>query len=247
MEQATSNIAIEQTKICTGTIGCGKIKPIFYFYKNKNGKYGRSSACIECVNKYHKQYSMSHKEEMAAKNKQAYQNNREERLEKQKAYSNAHKEEIKEYSANYYKDNKEDVIEKTKKYASDHRKEVAAYKKEWQHNNRDKINKRNAARELVDINFKLSNLLRKRINSVMKGRTKSGSAVRDLGCTIPELLTYFSTLFLLHPPNPKTGGMINWDNFGEWHIDHIIPLAAFDLTDRVQLLIACNYRNLRPL
>ena len=30
-------------------------------------------------------------------------------------------------------------------------------------------------------------------------------------------------------------------------IDHIKPLASFDLTNREQFLEACNYKNLQPL
>jgi hypothetical protein len=42
---------------------------------------------------------------------------------------------------------------------------------------------------------------------------------------------------------------MSWDNWTTdgWHIDHIKPLASFDLTDRQQLLLACHYTNLQPL
>ena len=42
---------------------------------------------------------------------------------------------------------------------------------------------------------------------------------------------------------------MSWDNWAldGWHIDHIKPLASFDLTDRQQLLEACHYTNLQPL
>ncbi len=69
---------------------------------------------------------------------------------------------------------------------------------------------------------------------------KSGSAVRDLGCTILELKAYLEARFL--------PGM-TWKNHGlkGWHIDHIRPLTSFDLADRAQLLQAVHYTNLQPL
>jgi len=69
---------------------------------------------------------------------------------------------------------------------------------------------------------------------------KAGSAVKDLGCTIPELIKYLESKFQL--------GM-TWENHSStgWHIDHIIPLCEFDLTDREQFLKAAHYTNLQPL
>lgn len=42
---------------------------------------------------------------------------------------------------------------------------------------------------------------------------------------------------------------MTWDNWAPkgWHVDHIIPLSSFDLTNRDQLLAACHYTNLQPL
>lgn len=42
---------------------------------------------------------------------------------------------------------------------------------------------------------------------------------------------------------------MSWDNWGiaGWHIDHKVPLAFFDLTDREQFLQAVHYSNLQPM
>jgi hypothetical protein len=91
-----------------------------------------------------------------------------------------------------------------------------------------------------DTSRKLSKRLRTRISDAVAGRAKIGSAVCDLGCTIDELKTHLESLF-------QTG--MTWDNYGHkgWHIDHIVPLCSFDLSDLDQFKKACHYTNLQPL
>lgn len=38
---------------------------------------------------------------------------------------------------------------------------------------------------------------------------------------------------------------MNWDNYGLWHIDHIIPLSSAK-TEK-EMIELCNYKNLQPL
>jgi 5-methylcytosine-specific restriction endonuclease McrA len=75
---------------------------------------------------------------------------------------------------------------------------------------------------------------------IKKGATaRTGSATRLFGCTLEHLRNHLESLF--------TRGMA-WENYGEyWHVDHIIPLAKFDLTQPAQKAIAFNWQNLRPL
>ena len=69
--------------------------------------------------------------------------------------------------------------------------------------------------------------------------SKTGSAVKDLGCSIPELKLYLEERF--------QPGM-TWDNYGSaWHIDHIRPLANYDLSDREVLKQLVHYTNLQPM
>lgn len=88
--------------------------------------------------------------------------------------------------------------------------------------------------------YKLANNLRTRINASIRNGSKAGSAVKSLGCSINELKVYLESKFL--------DGM-SWDNWSRtgWHIDHIIPLSSFDLTDIDQLKAACHFTNLQPL
>lgn len=86
----------------------------------------------------------------------------------------------------------------------------------------------------------LSSALRTRLRMAVRRGQKAGSAVRDLGCSIEELRKRLEVQF-------RPG--MTWENWSRtgWHIDHIRPLASFDLTDRTQLLQACHYTNLQPL
>lgn len=96
-----------------------------------------------------------------------------------------------------------------------------------------------ANRRKTDINFKLKNNLRTRINSALKvKRTSSISTL--IGCSIAELKSYLESKF--------QPGM-TWLNHTKdgWHIDHIKPLANFDLTNQEELYKACHYSNLQPL
>jgi hypothetical protein len=93
-----------------------------------------------------------------------------------------------------------------------------------------------------DLNFKLSCALRSRVHHAIRGNFKAGSAIRDLGCSIEAFKLYIEKQF-------KPG--MTWENWGHrgevWHLDHKIPLAYFDLIDRVQFLRACHFTNYQPL
>ena len=111
-----------------------------------------------------------------------------------------------------------------------------AYKKAPEQRARDRV--RTNKRYRTDLLFRLKALLRDRLNKALKHNFKSGSAVRDLGCSVEFLKQHLESQFQED---------MTWKNYGQWHIDHKKPLASFDLTDRKQFLKACHYTNLQPL
>ncbi len=89
-----------------------------------------------------------------------------------------------------------------------------------------------------DTRFKILGNLRTRLYNAIKGNVKSEPTLKLLGCTVEYLVS--------HLENQFAEGM-NWDNYGEWHVDHITPCASFDLSDPEQQKRCFHYSNLQPL
>lgn len=94
------------------------------------------------------------------------------------------------------------------------------------------------------VRAKLVKILRRRLEAstlaLKRGQSKSKTARELVGCDLDELRTHLESQF--HP------GM-TWGNHGYegWHVDHIRPLAAFDLSDPEQQKQAFHFSNLQPL
>lgn len=80
--------------------------------------------------------------------------------------------------------------------------------------------------------------LRCRLRKAIKLGIKIDTTETLLGCSFEQAKTHLETQF--------QPGM-TWENYGQWHIDHIIPCSFFDLTDVHQQRICFNYQNLQPM
>ena len=103
-----------------------------------------------------------------------------------------------------------------------------------------KIRKQSTTKYATDPLFKLPRVLRVRLYKSLKRASKSGSAVRALGCSIKEFKAYIEARF--------TPGM-SWNNWSPtgWHLDHIRPIAMYNLADPDEILAAFHYSNYQPL
>lgn len=86
--------------------------------------------------------------------------------------------------------------------------------------------------------FALKNRLRSRVNICIrkKGWSKKSKTIKMLGAEWEIVKAHLESLFV--------DGM-SWENRGDWHIDHIVPLAAAQNEEELEKL--CHYTNLRPL
>lgn len=98
-----------------------------------------------------------------------------------------------------------------------------------------------AERHRTDMQFRMSRILRGRIRSALKGKCKSAKTRELVGCSIPQLIKHIESQF-------KKG--MTWKNHGRgekcWHVDHIMPCVAFDLTKADHQKRCFHWTNLRP-
>lgn len=94
--------------------------------------------------------------------------------------------------------------------------------------------------ELVIAQRKVANTCRARLGTAIRqaGAKKSASTFSLIGCSIEFLKDWIQRKF-------KRG--MRWNNHGDWHIDHIVPCAAFDLRTKEGQQTCFHYSNLRPL
>ena len=97
-----------------------------------------------------------------------------------------------------------------------------------------------SGRRFAEPSFRMSLVLRNRLWSAIRGGRgrKHSSASVLVGCAWDHLRTHLESQFTL--------GM-TWENYGQWHIDHIRPCASFDLSDLEQQKECFHYTNLQPL
>jgi len=128
----------------------------------------------------------------------------------------------------YYESNKEKISEYYSEWREDNKERLKEYQKKWREENRDKLRKtkrdyeRN--RKASDPLYKLISNFRTAIYQVLKESNveKNGHYFDILGYNPEELINHLEKQF--------TEGM-TWDNYGEFHVDHKLPISSFNIKE----------------
>jgi hypothetical protein len=109
-------------------------------------------------------------------------------------------------------------------------------------------NKDNAARRSERSIKKYNEDPATRLNSLMSGAVKRGLSAGKMGRSWKDLVDFSIPELKRHLERQFTCGM-NWKNMGEWHIDHRVPLAAFEFSkaEDDDFKAAWSITNLQPL
>lgn len=153
-------------------------------------------------------------------------------------HADAHRERVKKYN----KENRDGQKRRQKRYDETHQEQVKARRKIWYLQHLPDIlawqSNYQKNRYHTDPCYRLSKNLRSRVGRAIARDSKSDGTLALLGCSVQELKDKLESKF--------SNGM-SWDNCGRWSIDHIIPCAAFDLTNPVHQRACFNWRNLQPM
>jgi hypothetical protein len=141
----------------------------------------------------------------------------------------------------YSQKNKKSILKKQKEYYLKNKEKISQQKRKYQEKNIEKRRKYKKiyekCRKQQDSSYKLIQNYKTRLYKALKGvGTKSQSTTKMLGCSVEDFCSHIEKQF--------TNGM-SWENYGQWHIDHIIPLAsAHSIKGKEKLF---HYSNCQPL
>ena len=220
------------TKICS-ICKIEKTLDQFYYEKSK-GKY--RPECKTCNYQRVKKWRQSNKDKIHNQYLRYYEKNQELVKTRNKKWSNANKDKIKEIAHKYYLKNRNYILEKQKEY----KKLNPNQYKNWWAKNKQRLCNVFKERYYTDPKFHINHTISNRIRSSLKSG-KNGHRWESLvGYTLTELMEHLESKF--------QPGM-TWDNYGEWHIDHIIPISYFDYSsyDDETFKICWDLNNLQPL
>ena len=220
------------TKVCTK---CKAIKTLNEFHKSTRDGY--RSQCKPCKKESDKKWREDNKEkDLEIKKKWRIENE-----EYSSKYYENNKEKISHYNKIYYSINNENIILSSKKYYEDNRGKCIEKSRDHYNNikDSDEFRKRNSSYmkrmyKKKPYVFIQRNILKRHLKYINSEKTTRTSII--LGYTPLELKKHLECLF-------KEG--MKWENYGEWHVDHIKPICKFD---KSELPIVVNaLENLQPL
>lgn len=222
---------------------CQIEKSLNLYGDNKNNSDGKSIYCKDCEKLRGKDYRDKYRDRvnLSAKN---WRKNNPENYKKtiqnylEKNPNMTSKERLKIYRQDEKFREKEQI--RRKEYYRNNIEKERIKSKEYYHLNREILRKKTDVwkkkKMKEDGFYRMKKNLRDRIRLYLIDETKSKRTKDIVGLDKLDFKTYIECKF--------TEGM-TWENYGKWHLDHIIPLCQ--AKDNDEALLLNHYTNLQPL
>ena len=195
---------------------------------------------------YDRKYYIGHKEEKKERNKQWRKDNPDRMKELIRIWHRNHPEKYNEYTKQWRKNHPEKRKEIDRQWAANNPEKVKAKNKKYHENNPEKIRKtrRNWERNTRRTNLKdnLSCRIKTMMSRCLKKNKNNRSWKNFVNYSLSDLIKH------LKKTMPKG---YSWNDYlnGRLHIDHIIPISAFNFTkpEHVDFKRCWTLKNLRLL
>jgi 5-methylcytosine-specific restriction endonuclease McrA len=183
-------------------------------------------------------YARCKKCRLSTKIKYERENKEKHLISRRKFYANNQEREVAR-RAKWRKENKEKHRAGSKIWAQNNPERVKGHKKAFSERHPGYASKIHAKLIAESLEYRLARAMRSRFHNALK-KDKTYSIFDICDYTVGELKTHLESLF--------TEGM-SWDNYGQtgWVIDHIRPLASFDIVNKEEMTKAWTLSNLQPL
>jgi len=164
--------------------------------------------------RYSKEYCRKNSEKLSERSRKYYRDNSE-KLKKshrkywKKYYENNIKK-LKEKVQIYYKKHPEKIIERRNRYKKYYQKNLVEIRKKY---------RKYGAKRRLNLTFRLSNAMSTLIWYSLKGNKNGHHWEILVNFTLADLKLHLEKLF-------KPG--MSWNNYGKWHIDHVIPVSWWE-------------------
>jgi hypothetical protein len=203
-----------------------------YYYNNLEKSKSRS-----------KKWKLDNKEKVNQYKREYYKLHSEKSKEDVKRYIEKNIDKVRERRRKYYLDNIEKFKEAHKKRYAKYKEEIKLKSKQWASDNPDKVRKYSRSKKIryrknpmKKLNFNISYGVWLSIKENKKNRHWETL----VGYTLQQLKLHLEKQF-------KDG--MTWENYGEWHIDHRLPIAVhnFNSPDDIDFKKCWALKNLQPL
>ena len=128
--------------------GCGEVKAVEAFSRNKSKKDGLKSWCKACDRRYHvenreakrdydRRYRGGNREAIAERYRHYREENREAILESERRYREENREARRDYSRRYHEENREVILDGQRRYREENREVILERHRRYYEENRD--------------------------------------------------------------------------------------------------------------